>query len=188
MEVNGATLDILTDTHSTYFRAWVEDPRVRLVHGDGRHVLATSEQPFDVIQLSGVDSYSGTPAAAHVFSENYLYTSEAFDLYLRRLAPEGILHMMRLEYHPPREMLRALVTAVAALRRAGVERPEEHIATVTAVRGNLVSMLVKRTPFGEDEVERLLAWAKGRPGFTVSAAPRHNEPAENVHQAFLTLR
>ena len=100
---------------------------MRLVSGEGRHYLATRPDRYDVIQLSGVDSYSGTAAAAHVFSENYLYTAEAFDLYLSRLSDNGILNMMRLEHRPPREMLRALTTAVAALRRAGATPPAAHM-------------------------------------------------------------
>jgi spermidine synthase len=80
-EINGATVGILTRSYRDYFRPWVEDPRVRLVHAEGRHFLATEPGAFDVIQLSGVDSYSGTPGAAHVFSENYLYTGQAVDLY-----------------------------------------------------------------------------------------------------------
>ena len=58
---------------------------MRLVHGEGRNFLASRPDRYDVIQLSGVDSVSGTPGAAHVFSESYLYTAEAFDLYLSRL-------------------------------------------------------------------------------------------------------
>jgi spermidine synthase len=110
VEVNGATLDILRRVYRDYTKHWVTDPRVTLVEDDGRHFLAASDRAYDVIQLSGVDSYSGTPGAAHVFSENYLYTAEAFDLYLSRLSDEGIVNMMRLEWKPPREMLRALVT------------------------------------------------------------------------------
>ena len=92
-----------------------------------------------MIQLSGVDSYSGTPGAAHVFSENYLYTAEAFDLYLSRLSDEGILNMMRLEFMPPREMLRALVTrgrgaAPGRRRRARPARDHAHRRATTTSR------------------------------------------------------
>ena len=79
VEVNGATLDILRRVYAEYFRHWVRDPRVTLVEDDGRHVLASSVGTFDVIQLSGVDSYAGTPGSAHVFSESFLYTAEAFE-------------------------------------------------------------------------------------------------------------
>ena len=147
------------------------DPRVRLVDDEGRHFLATHADRFDVIQLSGVDSYSGTPGAAHVFSENYLYTAEAFDLYLSRLTADGILNVMRLEYLPPREMLRALVTAVGALRRAGVASPADHVVMVTARNGFFTALLVKRAPFTPEEIARVRAWADASPFFTVSAAP-----------------
>ena len=46
VEINSATVDILTDTYRDYFRAWVDDPRVRLVSGRGPplpgHAAATA--------------------------------------------------------------------------------------------------------------------------------------------------
>jgi spermidine synthase len=187
VEVNASTLRVLERDFREYFRPWVEDPRVRLVHAEGRHYLATHPGPFDVLQLSGVDSVSGTPAAAHVFSENYLYTAEAFDLFLARLAPGGFMNMMRTEYVPPREMLRALVTAVAALRRAGVARPRDHVVTVTSNDSLFTALLVKREPFTDEELNRLDEWAGSSPFFAVSASPRSRATAENLYALFLSL-
>jgi spermidine synthase len=187
VEVNQAILGILRHTYRDYFKSWVADPRVRLVEAEGRHYLATTPQHFDVLQLSGVDSYSGTPGAANVFSESYLYTAEAFDLYLERLSEHGILNVMRLEFPRPREMLRALVTAVAALRRAGVARPEQHVVTVTQRNGVFTALLVKRTPFQREELERLDAWVSGNRFLRVSAAPGRNAERANLYQVFLGL-
>jgi len=187
VEINAAIVEILTETRRDYFRHWVEDPRVRLVVEEGRHFLSASEERFDILQLSGVDSYAGTAAAAHVFSENYLYTEEAFDLYLQRLTPNGMLNMMRLEFDPPREMLRALTTAVAALRRAGVERPADHIVMLTQEGGNFTALLVKRSPFTAAEQQRLARWAEGNPFFSVSAAPGLEPGDRDYYQIFLGL-
>ncbi len=184
LEINGATVRILTDIYREYFRGWVEDPHVRLVAGEGRHHLATRPDRYDVIQVSGVDSYSGTAAAAHVFSENYLYTAEAFDLYLSRLTEHGILNMMRLEHLPPREMLRALTTAVAALRRAGVGSPAPHVAMISARNGIFAALLVKRSPFTPEERARLARWVASSDLMVVSAAPGPL-PMPSVYQAFL---
>lgn len=184
VEINAATVGILTGAYRDYFRHWVADPRVRLVLGEGRHYLATHPGPYDVIQLSGVDSYSGTAAAAHVFSENYLYTAEAFDLYLSRLSPDGMINMMRLEHVPPREMLRALVTAVDALRRAGVAEPAPHLVALTANNGAFTALLVKKSPFRAEERERLRRWAAAGRLFYVSAGP-DVDPASGLYQAFL---
>jgi hypothetical protein len=187
IEVNRATVDILTRKYREYFRGWMEDPRVRLIHAEGRNFLSNTRQRFDVIQLSGVDSVSGTPAMAHVFSENYLYTREAFDLYLARLSDDGIMNMMRTEYRPPREMLRALVTAVGALRRMGVDRPADHIAMLTSRDGLFSSLLVKRTPLTPVELQRLESWTSRSPFFGLSASPRLNQHRMNPYQAFLSM-
>ena len=186
VEVNGATLDILQRQYRDYFRSWTSDPRIHLVHDEGRHFLAAQSSRYDVLQLSGVDSVSGTPGAAHVFSENYLYSSEAFDLYLSRLTDQGILNVMRPEYEPPREMLRVLVTAVDSLRRSGVKTPADHIAMVASGRANFTALLLKRSPFTAAEVARLSGWTSTSRVFFLAAAPGKTLPA-NLYQAFLSL-
>ncbi len=185
VEINGATLNIVKHVYADYCRPWARDPRVRLVEDEGRHYLTTHDLRYDVIQLSGVDSYSGTPAAVHVFSENYLYTAEALDLYLSRLSDDGILNLMRLEHRPPQEMLRALVTAVQALRRRGVRDPANHLLTVTARQATFTALLVKRTPFTDAERSRLIRWADASPYFLTSSAPGFNAERENAYEAFL---
>jgi spermidine synthase len=186
VEINAATIRIVSRLYRDYFRPWVEDPRVRLVEADGRHHLAADQRQYDVIQLSGVDSVSGTPGAAHVFSENYLYTAEAFDLYLSRLTEAGIVNLMRLEYIPPREMLRALTTAVEALRRAGIQKPSDHVLMLASNNGSFTAMLLKRRPFTAEEVTRVRAWSEASSSFKLAAAPGMALPG-NLYQTFLAL-
>ncbi len=186
VEVNAATLGILRRDYRDYFQGWTSDPRVRLVHQEGRHFLAAGPARFDVLQLSGVDSVSGTPGAAHVFAENYLYSSEAFDLYLSRLTERGILNVMRPEYDPPREMLRVLVTAVESLRRSGAKNPGDHVVVLASNKANFTALLLKRVPFTAEEVERLQVWTSGSRAFFLAAAPGMTLPG-NLYQAFLSL-
>jgi spermidine synthase len=186
IEINPATIAILR-RHADLFRHWIGDPAVDLQVDEGRQRLSRLNERFDILQLSGVDSYTGTAAAAHVFSENYLYTSEAFDLYLSRLSDQGILNMMRLEYSIPREMLRGLVTAVAALRRQGVPHPAAHIVTLTAAPNpNFTALLVKKAPFSADELAKLAAWTAQNPYVKLSAAPGL-PPDASEYQRFLML-
>ena len=185
VEINSATLDVATRVYRDYCGSWAAHPRVRLIEDEGRHYLATHSERYDVLQLSGVDSYSGTPGAAHVFSESYLYTAEAFDLFFSRLTQDGILNVMRLEHRPAREMLRALVTMVGTLRRAGIAEPAEHILMVTARSGNFTSLLTKRSPFTPEETRRLAGWAAGSPYFRLSAAPEANAGRDGFYQIFL---
>lgn len=185
VEVNGATLEILRRTYREHFRRWVDDPRVRIVHEEGRHFLASREDLYDVIQLSGVDSVSGTPGAAHVFSESYLYTTEALDLYLSRLAPGGVLNVMRPESTPPREMLRLLATVVGSLRRRGIERPADHVMVLVDRRGTFVAVLAQPRPFSGEQVRRVAAWAGSSATLALVAAPGFAPSAPSAYSALL---
>jgi spermidine synthase len=187
VEVNAATVDITTRVFADYFGPWARDPRVRLVVDDGRSFIAGRADRYDVIQLSGVDSFTGTAASPHIFSENYLYTSEAFDLYLSRLTEGGIVNVMRIDRDIPQAIPRLLATAVGALRRAGVQRPAAHLVTLTTDDGLFTAVLIKRTPFAPAEVTRLERWVRGSQTFGFSAAPGLSLREPNVFSTFLAL-
>jgi hypothetical protein len=140
VEVNSATVGILTRTYRDFFAPWVGDPRVRLVNDEGRHYLASHPGRYDVIQLSGVDSFAGTAAAAHVFTENYL-----------RRGAAGREH--RGHRSPRRELPRPFVPA--EMRRLGAWASESRLFTLVAGRG---FTRADRTP-----TTNSWAWAPPRP-------------------------
>jgi spermidine synthase len=75
---------------------------VRLVAGEGRHFVRTTQDQYDLIQLTGVDTLSAMNSGAYVLAENYLYTVEAFHDYLDHLAPGGILSFSTGNLNPGR--------------------------------------------------------------------------------------
>ncbi|MEK7483052.1 MAG: hypothetical protein AABZ60_01840, partial [Planctomycetota bacterium] len=189
VEINSATLTILEKTYKWYFGYLVENPKVHLIHGEGRHFLSTHPQKFDIIQISGVDTYSGTSACANIFSENYLYTTEAIQLYFSKLTENGILNLMRLEFpSSPREMLRALTTTVSALRELGIPEPESHIAMLTTPKGNFTALLLKKNPFTVEEMKHLGQWTLNNEYITISAVPMEEARLQSVYQIFLNLQ
>ena len=124
VEINAATVHIVRNVYKEYFRHWVDDPKVRIVQDEGRHYLTRTPGKYDIIQVTGVDSYSGTMASSNIFAESYLYTKEALQLYYEKLTDQGMVNIIRLEYPQfPREMVRVLATGVAALREMGVRDP-----------------------------------------------------------------
>ncbi len=187
VEANGATLAMVREVDRTYFERWAADPRVHLHHDEGRHFLAAASGRYDVVQLSGVDTYAGTPGAAHVFTENYLYTLEAFSLYLSRLTDNGILTVVRLEWPPPREGIRALATMVAALRGMDVAHPSENVIIVGTPDKLHLALMAKRTAFTEAEEAKLAAGIAGNPLLRIVASPRQNVQHANIYQSFLSL-
>jgi hypothetical protein len=137
---------------------------VELVVSEGRHFLSRDRRTFDVIQLSGVDTWSALTTGAYALTENFIYTAEAFDQYLSHLKEDGILNFSRPYLTPPAETLKLAATALEAFERLNVSDSFQHLMII-AEQGrpqwalNWAQTLVKRSPFTRAEVERLANWA-----------------------------
>ncbi len=139
IEINSETVRLMREDYRDFnggiyervLAAGTPDQQVARVEvGEGRSTLRRLEERFDVIELSGTDTYTAGNAGAYVLSESYLYTAEALREYFDHLNPGGTLGIIRLAYDPPREGLRLFAIALSELRRRGVERPSQHAAVV----------------------------------------------------------
>ena len=96
-------------------------------------------------------------SGAYSLGERYDLTVEAFQEYLARLEPGGLLAVQRWLQLPPSETLRAGAAAVEALRNAGVTDPVAQLVVLRGMQTGLI--LVKNGAFQpeEDGVLGLLA-------------------------------
>jgi hypothetical protein len=168
VEINGSVVAATRDVFPG-FAGHLYDPErhpdVRVAVAEGRHFLERGSERYDVIQLSGVDTFSTTEAGAFTLSENYLYTVEAFRTYFDRLRPDGIVTLTRWfvpsfrtqadgrERFYPRYDLRLLALAFESLRQAGVQDPGASIFYLRC--GLFTVILVKPAGFTRAEVDRL---------------------------------
>jgi SAM-dependent methyltransferase len=128
VDINAAILDAMTRVYQDYTGNIFNRPTVRLVHAEGRNFLRASPETFDLIRMTGVDTFAAHATGAYVLAENYLYTVEAFREYFRRLKDDGVLCLQRwFDDTSPRESLRLFAVMLAALRLEGVEHPWEHV-------------------------------------------------------------
>ncbi|HVX66718.1 MAG TPA: hypothetical protein VHA11_08965 [Bryobacteraceae bacterium] len=142
-----------------YFR-----PEVNIHVEDGRAFVRRSTEKYDVIQMTLVDTWASTAAGAFALSENNLYTSDAFREYLEHLTDNGILVFTRWGLEPPRESLRLISLARAALTDLGEAELPKHVMVLR--EGTLADLggwgatdtvLIGRRPFQEADIERLRA-------------------------------
>ncbi len=123
---------------------------VSIYHSEGRSFLKRSSQKFDLIQMTGVDTYTALSTGTYVLAENYLYTVGALREYYNHLSDTGILCIHRWFFdNKPRESLRLFAIALEALKQENVSHPEQHVAMIKAGLGIL---FVKKTPFTKEEV------------------------------------
>jgi hypothetical protein len=154
-------------------------PTVTVITEDARSYAHRSEEMFDIVHLALSDGYRPVTSGAYSLGERYDLTVEAFEDYLARLRPAGLLVVERWLQLPPSETLRAGAIAIEALRRTGAEDPAAQLAVIRDWQVGLI--LVKNGPLTADELSAIREFSRARsldlvamPGLTEAEANHYN--------------
>jgi hypothetical protein len=96
VELNGFIIDIHKTLFPRFTKTLTSNPNIHFVVDEGRSALMRDSGRYDVIQLTGVDTWTGLKSGAYVLAENYLYTAEALRNMYHHLADGGILQFIRM--------------------------------------------------------------------------------------------
>jgi hypothetical protein len=141
-------------------------PDVHVHVEDGRSFVRRSEDRYQVVQLTLVDTWASTAAGAFALTENNLYTSDAVRDYLLHLTDDGLVAFTRWGFDPPRESLRLVSLAMRALGEMGEGALPHGSAAQHVIVGRQGSVqgwgaqdtvLISRKPFAAGDIERARA-------------------------------
>ena len=181
VELNPITVGFLEGPLKEFSGDLPNQPGVTIHQDDGRSFIFRSDDDYSLIWYVAPDSYAASNAAssgAFVLSESYLYTSEMIQESLRHLTDDGLMVVQfgELDYrNAPSRTARYVLTARDALERLGVEDPSQHIIVssfITDATGDLSTIVVKRTPFTQAEIDRFAAAVPVTPPHEPGAFPR----------------
>ncbi len=159
VEINPLVVRVVNQDLAAFSGRPYQLPGVRTFVENGRTFILRTHRQWDLIDLTWVDF--GGSATALAFSENYLYTVEAYREMLRHLRPGGCFAFLRalgFGEMVVSDSMRGIAVAVEALRREGVADPGRQILVAGAVSPfhprPMCYVLVKRSPFTADEIAR----------------------------------
>jgi hypothetical protein len=148
------------------FAGNVYDPaRTTVYVTDARGALGMAGSGYDLIRLALGGAAAGGFGA---LQETYATTVEAFVGYLGRLDRGGILAVTGPLDLPPRTALKLFATAIAALERMDVARPDRRLALIRGFK--TITLLAKRSDFTPAEIDALRRFAEER-AFDLAYAP-----------------
>jgi len=166
-EINGDIIDLVHNRFGGFTGHLRDDPKVHVVNDEARSYLARTNDRYDIVQISLIDTWAATAAGAFALSENSLYTTEAWNLFMDRLNADGVLTVTRFYRTTdevgrpvePLETYRTIALAGEVLTHRGVENPRDHILvyrTPTGYQGvDLATVLVSPAPFSFGDLAEL---------------------------------
>ncbi|WP_438044577.1 hypothetical protein [Sorangium sp. So ce128] len=149
VEGDRGVLEVMRGRYAAFSGNLFDKPEVHLVVGDGRSFARRTPLLFRNIVIPSADTVEASTTGALALSESRLHTLEGVGDFLSRLLPEGTLVLARADADFDR--LLSLVTA--ALRRAGVAAPKDHLFACSAAQKT--ALLARRTPLAREDVDAL---------------------------------
>ncbi|UCD83415.1 MAG: hypothetical protein JSU92_08835 [Deltaproteobacteria bacterium] len=155
VEVNPAIYDFVRGPYRNFLQ-WPGWKNVILYNTEGRHFISSTESKYDVISMTGIDTFAALNSGAYVLAENYLYTVEAMEEYLNSLKPDGLMFIARWLFRQPREGLRLANLYMSAADRLGIEHPSQSIMVMYWYFWiDWTVIMAKKEPFTENEIHTI---------------------------------
>lgn len=188
VEINRQILETTNGAFGEFTGHLDRDPRVTIIEDEARSYLARTDRRFDMIQISLIDTWAASAAGAFALTENSLYTTEAWEMFLSRLKPGGVLTVSRwytLNGDTPLETYRMTALAAQVLKDRGVENPRDHMVVYhgpeSGFRTSAATLILSADPISAADLatlDREAARLKFTPVIT---------PTESVNEDFAGL-
>lgn len=178
----GASQVTLVEPNALVYKAITTDLRdwfrlreqVRFEQQEIRTFTQQTDTQYDLVLRPLAENYRPISSGAFTLNENYAFTVEAFEAYLRLCKADGLLVIHSWLQAPPSEELRILALILETL---DADNPLHHLVVFRTFQ--TVTFMVKPTPFTESEVDTLLQAIEAL-RYDLVVAPRM--PAEMINQ------
>jgi len=181
IESNPLIVELVQQDYGAFSGFIYQDEIVSVSVIEGRRFIQSSVDEYDIIELSMTGSASASSTGIYALSENYLYTVESFEKFIKHLSENGFLSVSRWLLPPPREDVRIVSLTVSALEALGVQAPERHIAVIRS--WGTITLLVKRSPLNVQEIASIRDFC-GEMGFDIVYVPGVDASEVNVYNRF----
>lgn len=179
-DITGVELNpifISLHTKHPYYKAYSNItalPNLKLHVDDARSWFASTDEKFDLVQMSMIDTWAATGAGSFSLSENGLYTLEGWRAFINTLNDNGIFTVSRW-FNPDdvKETGRMIGLATAALLDMGVSDARPHLFVARA--DHIATLVLSKSPFTPEQI-LILKNEVQRLGFNVLLAP--DQPPE----------
>lgn len=154
LDVNPVQIKLLRD-HPEFreYAGLYKLPGVQIINEEARSWFRQNEEKLDLVQMSLIDTWAATGAGAFALSENGLYTTEAWTIFMNDLSENGVFTLSRWSANIMDDTGRSVSVAIATLLNQGITEPRKHIALVNS--GVVATLILSKTPFTDAQIAAL---------------------------------
>lgn len=188
-EGNPMIIDAVRDPHfiGNFTGKILDNPKVTLIHSDGRIYVREAQKDFDIIDLSLADSTGLSMPGGSSIYEKYTYTQETFLACMHALSKDGIFSItVWNKEDPPKSTMKLMTTLITAARESGARDISRNFFMAHTYLSTF-SVLYKKEGFSDEEVQKLARYCK-RMSFEIIYSPGQQPPEGDLDKVFEAYR
>lgn len=174
LDVNPVQIKLLKeDPEFSKYANLKDQPGVTILNEEARSWFRQNEEKLDLVQMSLIDTWAATGAGAFALSENGLYTTDAWTIFMNDLSENGVFTLSRWSASIMDDTGRSLSVAMATLFNQGIKNARDHIVLVNS--GAIATLVIAKSPFTEEQLAALEATAEEKE-YRIALAPNKVPP------------
>lgn len=188
IESNPLIVKVLRNEVRSFSGSLYHKENIQFALSHNRAALKQEKNTYDLIIFSLTDVFGASGTGMYGFGENYLYTIDSFLDILNKLSSTGLVSQTLYLLPPPRLELRVLATWIEALERSKID-PSSCLIIIRS--WGTISYFIKKSPFSEEDVQRLKNFAEERlfdlvyyPGIKTEEVNIHNQFDEPLYHNY----
>ncbi|MGC9975733.1 MAG: hypothetical protein ABSC57_03295 [Syntrophales bacterium] len=181
LEMNRDIIRLLQGPYRTFSGDIYSPADTHVFVEEGRGYLQRTEERFDLIEISLLESPAAASAGVYSLNENYLFTKEAIGMCMERLTPGGILSISTWIKNPPRDNIKLLAMAIEAIEQRAKNAPAQSVVMIRSWQ--TATLVVKNGSFHEKETGAVKEFCKAHL-FDISYYPGVTEEETNIFNKF----
>jgi spermidine synthase len=160
LELNPNVVSLMKNEFAEYSGNIYKNEKIQIIKKEARGFIRNSNEKYDLIEISMLDTYNTASSGIYALNETYLYTVESIQDFYQHLDDEGMLAITRWVVNPPRDNLKLLNICISALENLEIQDIDKHIIFIRSIQAT--TLIISKNPINENQINILKEFCKTR--------------------------
>jgi hypothetical protein len=160
LELNPNVVSLMKNEFAEYSGNIYSKKQIQIIKKEARGFIRNSNEKYDLIEISMLDTYNSASSGIYALNETYLYTVESIQDFFQHLEDEGMLAITRWVVNPPRDNLKLLNICISALENLKIQDISKHIIFIRSIQAT--TLVISKKPVSESQINILKQFCESR--------------------------
>ena len=160
LELNPNVVSLMKNEFAGFSGNIYSKKQIQIIKKEARGYIRNSNEKYDLIEISMLDTYNTASSGIYALNETYLYTVESIQDFFQHLDDKGMLAITRWVVNPPRDNIKLLNICISALENLEIKDIGKHLIFIRSIQAT--TLVISKNPISENQINILKGFCESR--------------------------